>query len=551
MRRDGKKVIIIATIIAIIAIILIVGSILFFTTDFLKSDKELFFKYLAQNMEVVEQYLEDPNKSNMDTIKSSPYIVNSNIKFDLVSSDSEIANQTTPPRNFSITYTKNADPQNNRDYSEAKIKYLTKELFTARYAHDADLHAVNGNNAITSLDIFNIYLGIENNNLKQLAQKLGIEDVSNIPNKIEKVSITDLLSLTEQEKAHIQNLLVKVIDSQISKNSYYHNKGVTIEIDTKQMKTNSYGVNLTNEEYKNIVISILNEISQDETTLNILLQKVMLLDSKTDITINTIRTKIQEQITQINTNGFTNGIKIQVYEVDGKIVRLQIEKDSTEYYIFDYKRENNFIRTLVSLNYVYTTTNEEEEEQTGNNITFTEDGYQIIEGSASGESQAIIPQTTTYTVKNMEFAKQISGTENNMIGIVTFYIDGEKYTVSLQNKTEQSTTQNGFTNNIILIINNADTTYFKIKANSDIKPSSNISVQELNETNSAILNNRTKENISQLLTAIKAQLQVIYEQQMQVAKEVQEQEDAQSGLTQINPNAAETNTITNRTDVVQ
>lgn len=551
MRRDGKKVIIIATIIAIIAIILIVGSILFFTTDFLKSDKELFFKYLAQNMEVVEQYLEDPNKSNMDTIKSSPYIVNSNIKFDLVSSDSEIANQTTPPRNFSITYTKNADPQNNRDYSEAKIKYLTKELFTARYAHDADLHAVNGNNAITSLDIFNIYLGIENNNLKQLAQKLGIEDVSNIPNKIEKVSITDLLSLTEQEKAHIQNLLVKVIDSQISKNSYYHNKGVTIEIDTKQMKTNSYGVNLTNEEYKNIVISILNEISQDETTLNILLQKVMLLDSKTDITINTIRTKIQEQITQINTNGFTNGIKIQVYEVDGKIVRLQIEKDSTEYYIFDYERENNFIRTLVSLNYVYTTTNEEEEEQTGNNITFTEDGYQIIEGSASGESQAIIPQTTTYTVKNMEFAKQISGTENNMIGIVTFYIDGEKYTVSLQNKTEQSTTQNGFTNNIILIINNADTTYFKIKANSDIKPSSNISVQELNETNSAILNNRTKENISQLLTAIKAQLQVIYEQQMQVAKEVQEQEDAQSGLTQINPNAAETNTITNRTDVVQ
>ena len=136
-----------------------------------------------------------------------------------------------------------------------------------------------------------------------------------------------------------------------------------------------------------------------------------------------------------------------------------------------------------------------------------------------------------------------------MIGIVTFDKDNETIKVSLQNKTEEDSKQNGFINNIILNINNSDTTYFKITASSNIMPNSNITVQELNETNSAILNNRTAENISQLLTAIKAQLKKIYEQQMQVAKEVQEQEDAK-GLTHIDPGAAETNTIIDRNDVV-
>ena len=116
--------------------------------------------------------------------------------------------------------------------------------------------------------------------------------------------------------------------------------------------------------------------------------------------------------------------------------------------------------------------------------------------------------------------------------------------------TEKSNIQYAFLNNIIININKAETTVFTIKANSNISSNQNISVQELNETNSAVLNNRTPENISQLLSAIKVQLKNIYEQQMQVEKQVQEQENAQ-GLTQIDPGAAETNTITNRTDIVE
>lgn len=546
MRRNMKKVMITAGVIAAIVCILIVGVILFLTTDIFKSDEEMFFKYFAQNMEVIEKYLEDPNKTVMDLMKSESHTINSNIELDLVSTNPDIANQTTPPRNFDISYTKNADPQNDRDYSETKIKYLTKDLFTAQYAHDGDIHAVNGVNAITNTPLFNIYLGIENSNLKQLAQKLGLQNVSNIPNRLEKFSLTDLLSLTSQEKEYIQNVFVKVVTSQISKDKYYHNKGVTIEIDKKSVKTNSYGITLTREEYQNLIIAMLNEMAQDETILNMLLQKVTLINSRTNMTIHEIRQQIQNQIAKINQAGIEDGIQVQVHEVNGQIVRTQIERNSAKRYIFDYERGNNSIRTLISLNYTYTKTNQNEQ-QVDNNTTLVGEGYQIIEGSAPIQTPTVQePEPITITIKNIELAKEMTSSGSNIIAILTYQNKDSLMTVSVQNKTEQDNTQ-GFNNNIIVKINDSEITVFTIKANSKIVATNNISVQALNETNSAVLNNRTPENIKQLLDAIKNQLNVIYEQQMQVAKEVQEQENAQNRLTQINP---ESNTITNSTNTI-
>lgn len=549
MRKDKKKIIVAIVSISVILSILIIGAILFFTTDFLKSDQQLFFKYLAKNVEVIEQYFEDPNKSTIQQIESAPYTVNSSVNFDLVSSNSEIANQTTPPRNFSITYTKNADPQNNRDYSQAKIKYLTKELFTAKYAHDGDYHVVNGVNEINGSDVFNIYLGIENKNLKQLAQKLGIQDVSNIPNKIENISLTQLFTLTNTEKEYLQSLLTKVITSQVPKNKFYHNKDVTIEIDTKPVKANAYGIALTSQEYQNLMINILNTISQDENVLNILLQKIILIDSETQITINDLKTQIQNIINKINTNGFSEGIKLEVYEANGELVRTKIEKNAIQYYIADYERTNNSIRTLISLNYTYSNKQANIEQQPNSDVV-TDDDYQIIQGSAT-EQPIVEEEIKTVTIKNIEFAKQLKGNQNNMIMILTYETGNSLIKISLQNKTEQNNTQNGIVKNIILNINDTETTYFTIKLNSNITSSNSVTVEEINETNSAVLNNRTPENILQLLNAIKVQLQKIYDQQMQVAKEVQQQEDSQNGLTPVDPNAAEANQITNRNDIVE
>lgn len=548
MGKNKKKTLIITGSITVILLVIVMGLVLYLTTDFLRSDQELFFKYFAGNLEVLDQYLQDPNASTMQALKSAPYTVNSDINFDLVSSNPEIANQTTPPRNFSIAYTKNADPENNKDTSEAKIKYLTKELFKAQYVHDGDLHVVNGTNAITSAPVFNVFLGIENNNLKQLAKKMGIEDVSKIPNRLEKVSITDLLTLSEEQKEGLQELFVKVANTQISKDKYYHNRGVEIEIDTKQVNANCYGVTLNQEEYKNVIIALLNEISQNEAMISLLLQKIMLIDSQTDITAENLKQEIQNQVEQLRTVQFASGITIEVYEANGKIVRTTISKNGVENYTFDYERGKDSIRTLISFNYQFEVGGSTPEETPG--VTFTEDGYQVIEGSAVERPAPEPEPPTVITIKSIEIAKQVSGNQNNIIAIVGGEVGDSRVKISIQNKTEPNTLQEGMNHNIIINISDSDITYFTIRANSNTKPVTSVALQELNQSNYAVFNNRTPQNIAQLISSIKAQLRKIYEQQMQVAKETQAQEDA-NGLTQIDPNAVESNTITNMENVIQ
>lgn len=548
MGKNKKKTLIITGSITVILLVIVMGLVLYLTTDFLRSDQELFFKYFAGNLEVLDQYLQDPNASTMQALKSAPYTVNSDINFDLVSSNPEIANQTTPPRNFSIAYTKNADPENNKDTSEAKIKYLTKELFKAQYVHDSDLHVVNGTNAITSAPVFNVFLGIENNNLKQLAKKMGIEDVSKIPNRLEKVSITDLLTLSEEQKEGLQELFVKVANTQISKDKYYHNRGVEIEIDTKQVNANCYGVTLNQEEYKNVIIALLNEISQNEAMISLLLQKIMLIDSQTDITAENLKQEIQNQVEQLRTVQFASGITIEVYEANGKIVRTTISKNGVENYTFDYERGKDSIRTLISFNYQFEVGGSTPEETPG--VTFTEDGYQVIEGSAVERPAPEPEPPTVITIKSIEIAKQVSGNQNNIIAIVGGEVGDSRVKISIQNKTEPNTLQEGMNHNIIINISDSDITYFTIRANSNTKPVTSVALQELNQSNYAVFNNRTPQNIAQLISSIKAQLKKIYEQQMQVAKETQAQEDA-NGLTQIDPNAVESNTITNMENVIQ
>lgn len=546
-KKDNTKMIIIASLIAAIVIILVVGCILFFVTDFFKSDKDLFLKYVSQNLEIIENYLEDPNQSTMEALKNQPYTVKSDINFDLVSNDPEIANQTIPPRNFSISYTKNANPQANQDKSEAKVKYLTKDLFSAVYVHDGDRHALNGNNLVTSTPIINMYLGIDNNDLKQLGQKLGAEDVSKIPNSAGRFTIADLMNITDEEKTELKQILEKIYNTQISQGEFHHIKNKSIEIDTKQVTANGYSVTLTKDQYQNTIIALLNEISNNDRILNMILKKIDMVDLKTDITLDNLKEQIQNSINQIN---ISSGITLQVYEVNGKLVRMQIEKEDNNSIIIDYERDGKAVRTLITLNYNYEESTPQEQEPVISN-TIIEDGYQVIEGSQS-VTQTTEPASEVKSImkiKKIELAKQIKDNQNNIVAIVECEQDNKAIKISLQSNTQKG--DQGLINNFRVNINDSETTYFTVTAASTINTSDNVQTEELNDSNSAVLNNRTKENAIALIDAIKTQLQRTYNELMEVAKQVQEQEDAQSGLNSVNPNAPEANVISNMQNVIQ
>lgn len=547
MKKSRTGLIITISIIAGIIIILGTLAILYFVTDLFKGDQELFFKYLAKNVNVIEDYFEDPNKLTKDAIRSDKHTTKTDIGFDLVSSDQTIANQTIPPRNFTIQYVGQADPQNNMDSSEATIKFLTKDLFNVKYAHNQDLYA------LTSAEIINggVYLAVDNNNLKELAKKVDIADLSNIPNRIEKIDVNALLNVSEEDKKYLQNTYMQIINSEISKDNYTRKKDVTIQIDTKEIQTNCYTLKLTSTEYKKVLVAVLNNLKQDDKTLNLLLGKITMVDSQTDITLQTLKTNIDSRINQITNDQTIGGVSISVYEKDGQLVRTQIEKQNEEKYTFSFEKTNNSIRTIIDYEYNYAQQN-----NTSNIIEDTtnyDDDYIQIEGDNQVQNNQNTQQENTSSnnviIKGIEIAKQIEGTQSNTIIVATFETQADKtIKVSVQSKTSPDTqTQGVINNNTIININDSDITYFTIKANTIMSVATSVTVDELNTNNSFITNTFNKEYIDSLTQQIKRQLQRKYEEKMNIAKTVQEEENASQGLNSVDPNAPEANNITANT----
>lgn len=547
MRKNKKSLIVTASVIAVIVIILVTLAILFFATDLLKSDKELFFKYLAKNEEKIQIYMQDPNSSLLDSIKQDKHTTKTDISFDLVSSDSTIANQTVPPRNFTIQYTAQADPQNNMDSSQATIKFLTKDLFNVKYAHNQDLYAVGSD------EVVNVYLAVNNNQLKQLAQKMGYTDVSKVPNRIEQFKFSDLIQINEEDKQYIKDTYFKMIDSGIEKENYSSQKNVMIQIDTKEVKTNCYSLTLNSNEYATLLTSILNNLKQDDRTLNLILQKITMIDSQTDITLETLRNNINTKINEI-TNGTNDGITIRVYENDGELVRTEIEKENEDKYTFDFEQNNNSIRTIMNYEYSYfqqnsTTTNKQPIDN-----TVIDDGYMQIQGNENAVQNNVTTQEPTtqsesIKLKGVEIAKQIDGNQTNTIFIFTLEVGNDKVVkVSVQSKTKPDTeNQSTLNNSMIININDSDVTYFTIKANTILSATDSVAVEQLTNQNSATINDFTPEYLTSIIVQIQNRLKELYNQKMQIASTVQQEENASQGLNQVDPNAPEANTITTNT----
>lgn len=487
MGKNTKKIIITAIVIAIIAIMIITGGLLYLLTDLFKSDQQLFYKYMAQNKEMYLKLIEDKNKESLESLKQNKYSIDGNISFNLVSNDNEIANQTIPARNFNIEYKTQVDSQAKKDSTQTTIKFLNKELFEVKYAHDNDLYG------ITSNEVINKYLTFNNNNLKELATKYGITDLDNIPDKIEIQDYVEIFKSAVQENQYILEEYWDTIYKQISKDKYYHNKNIIMDIEDSQVKGNLYGLNLDAETIKNVFTEILTKLQQDEQILNVILQAIENINDETEVTLKDLKDTISNYISEIEENEEIQNIKIEVFESQGKIMKVLVKLENGEVLTCTYQTNENSIRALVSFEY--------------NDIGSTND----------------IMQGISLKIKSVELAKKTEIGKNNQIIIITLDAGNDtEYKISIQNKMEQSDLDE-FNNNVVINISNSKT-YFTVDINSITKQSDDIIVEELTDANSAVLNKFSKEYMTSLIQAIGNRLQTLLNQKMLLITTTQQNE---------------------------
>ena len=320
-------------IVIVVLILLIIGGIflvLYLNTDMFKSNQTLFIKYLGKNSENIQRLENIINKTEYDELlKTNPYNVTSEIKVNYT----ENVGTTEENNNNSINQLKitvDGQTHNNNNYDYRNIKLLKND---EQIMQNEILHTSN-NYGIKFTDLFNQYVVVENQNLKDLLKRIGYTDeqIEYVPDSINfDNDILQDIKFSNEEIESLINKYTSIITQNIGEANFQRQKNQVIEIKGQNYSANAYILVLTKEQLNNIYINILENLKEDETVLN----KIEAIQNKINqLTLgkesidfkNDLIEKIDLTIQKIRqTNIGTDETKIVVYENNGETISTCIQ----------------------------------------------------------------------------------------------------------------------------------------------------------------------------------------------------------------------------------
>lgn len=327
MPRKKRLAIIISAI--TLVIILIVGTLafLYIKTDAFKSNETLFTKYFMQNFKIAETLITSDTSKITETINNNKYQSELIGKLEYTENiGTSDENQKNPVNDAQIKITGNTDKSNNYDYKDIKIVKDDENLVRAEYLNENKKYGIrlDGIKQFVSIDSEKI-----NNNSEQNSQ------FKNIDMLFTDVDIKGILTFTEEEKQTLQDRYLNVIKANVSKDKYSKQSNSLITVNNKSVTTNAYEITLTKEQYNNVIIRILEQLSNDEVILLKIdnIEKVIKEKYSSYEPEQTLREEfvnyIKETIEEIQNNNIGNDeVKITVYESKGTTIRTTIQTNT-------------------------------------------------------------------------------------------------------------------------------------------------------------------------------------------------------------------------------
>lgn len=358
--KKSKKVLII--ILIILLVLLTIGGIfayLYIKTDMFKTNEQLFWKYMSKNTEISDILFAKTDSKN----EKQSYTQKAKLEFETENKEMEMLNNIV--LNSETIYNSNT----NKAYSQLLINFKQAELFKFECLKNGNTYAIRND------EIANGYIAVENNELKQLAQNIGV-DSNNIPNQIKNVDFSKISEITNEEKQHIIDTYSKVIKNNIGEDKYKKIENAELANIKADGKVTAYAVSLTEKEYQKLKIDILETLKTDSITLNLIVNKMKVLNLPENYaSINELNSKIGELIEQLKTEQVLEEeyLTVTVYACDGETLNTQIKiGDKTTIDIACIKEEskiiinqtstenNNILGSLEKITIINKNTSEEE-----------------------------------------------------------------------------------------------------------------------------------------------------------------------------------------------
>jgi len=286
----NKKILI--SIIIVLIILLICGGVfayIYFATDLLKSDYELFSKNMKIASDSITEFFKDDNMKNyLNKKQTMPYEnsgkINAKVESDYSSIDVNL-----------ISFTGAVDNANKKVEQKFKINYSDTVSLPVEYVQDGDKYAIGSEEIVTK------YLTIENNNLKQFATNLGI-DSTDIPDKIE---------ISEAQSTNysvIMQRYFETIKDNLTEENFFKDTSSEQAI---------YSVKIEGEQLKNLEKQLLNQLKNDEEIIQM-----------TGMEKEEYQTNIDDSMKEVDSQDYASKyIQLYVYEAVNNVSKIVIDTD--------------------------------------------------------------------------------------------------------------------------------------------------------------------------------------------------------------------------------
>lgn len=564
-KKNSKLQVVILIILICILIALGTFSYLYFFTDLLKSPSEAFIKYATQIGSNKNGFISDNLQEYYNKQNSSPYEENGNMNFKISIPNLEEELKLVQNFNISTSgkadrTNQNIEKQINFNYSNnqefpmtyirnqntegIQTKYVGKKFIAIREEKNENEQQVNTENNIennVTQNNSNDESKNNNNNLEEekqageeqeIAQQEGEEqsggDVTKLSKKVESAKNR---KVEAQDIIEIYNNYGKIIKEQVKENN-------CIKISDNQ--NTAYKLKLTGEQTRDILIPMLEKLKQDDKTLSIISDYYKLLGSSTRLKSSDINKNIEKlkqsdklkntytEISLYTQKGKLN--KILVTSANNKIEISKNENKSETLYniILEIEdSENNLSKFNLDIKYIGLEDLEEITESYNLKIEtpYTDNTLNSEVKILSKEEEKSAVETMVADAKSEKLLKGENADTITDTDIQNILNSGnnEFYTNMKVEKQDEITFKITFinTSDEFLIDNKGKITkepdknerkeekskktekiQYETKFENKVKFVPNVSIERLTSENAVILNDKDKEYINNLLSAI-------------------------------------------------
>ena len=302
-QKKNTKILLILIIIIVIIILAGVG-ILVFATDIFKSDKEMFFKYMSDIGDSKKGFIDDGLKQYFEKKNNTPY--NDEGEFSVnISSDNE-QKKFENVNNFNISFSGQVDTANSKAAQNISLNYSNDVKFPINYKQ------IENKIGLQTKYVGSKFVAIETEKLNKLSEDL--DDVESYGEMVDKLQKMGKVELTEDEKSHIKDTYITVINQQLEKDKFSK---------VKESDMSGYKLSLTGTDLQNVLVKLLETLKNDQTTVDKLNEYLKIQKNSAKITASQIDDAIKS--IKDDTDFSDKNFEIAVYQKNRDVCKLVIE----------------------------------------------------------------------------------------------------------------------------------------------------------------------------------------------------------------------------------